>query len=359
MSNQTSLDVFLKPSYDSINNKIFLLSRGFAYVMIAAVFLYLINNYLVFWQGWPGTYVLFSHMEWFGLEPLDTPLTSENTRLGWIQFSLYLTTLIAIFVVALKTKQRSLYFDAHWISNLSAYIIRVAFWSVVLIGMVDTFISVLRIENMLHHWVSADYADQLGRQSYRGTYVHFPLIVISMVISWFIRSVSFSWLALMVVLAEFGIVVSRFVFSYEQAYMGDLVRFWYAALFLFASAYTLIEEGHVRVDVLYANFTRKTKAWTNTIGILFLGIPICWVILMQSLSTRGSSVNGPLLNFEVSQSGYGLYIKYLMAVFLIIFAVSMLIQFVSFLLYSIADLLHDYETEETTPYNKICSIQSR
>ena len=30
--------------------------------------------------------------------------------------------------------------------------------------------------------------------------------------------------------------------------MGDLVRFWYAALF-FASAYTLKEDGHVRVDV--------------------------------------------------------------------------------------------------------------
>ena len=50
----------------------------------------------------------------------------------------------------------------------------------------------------------------------------------------------------MVVLAEFAIVVSRFVFSYEQAYMGDLVRFWYAALFLFASAYALSHEGHVR-----------------------------------------------------------------------------------------------------------------
>jgi len=38
------------------------------------------------------------------------------------------------------------------------------------------------------------------------------------------------------------IVISRFIFSYEQAFMADLVRFWYGALFLFASAYTLLED---------------------------------------------------------------------------------------------------------------------
>lgn len=41
--------------------------------------------------------------------------------------------------------------------------------------------------------------------------------------------------------------------------MADLVRFWYAALFLFASAYTLLEEGHVRVDVFYAGFRRARR----------------------------------------------------------------------------------------------------
>ena len=55
--------------------------------------------------------------------------------------------------------------------------------------------------------------------------------------------------------------------------MGDLVRFWYAALFLFASAYALIHEGHVRVDVLYTSFSESKKAWTNTIGSSILGIP--------------------------------------------------------------------------------------
>ena len=65
-------------------------------------------------------------------------------------------------------------------------------------------------------------------------------------------------------LAEFQIVLLRFVFSYEQTLMSDLVRFWYGGLFLFASYYTLIKDGHVRVDVLYTNFTEKNKAKVNT-----------------------------------------------------------------------------------------------
>ena len=58
----------------------------------------------------------------------------------------------------------------------------------------------------------------------------------------------------MIVLGELLIVIARFIFSYEQAFMGDLVRFWYAALFLFSSAYTLVHDGHVRVDIIYASF---------------------------------------------------------------------------------------------------------
>jgi len=61
-----------------------------------------------------------------------------------------------------------------------------------------------------------------------------------MVIGLFTRTLGFQWLALLIVIAELAIVFTRFIFSYEQAFMGDLVRFWYAALFLFASAHTLL-----------------------------------------------------------------------------------------------------------------------
>ena len=118
--------------------------------------------------------------------------------------------------------------------------------------------------------------------------------------------------------------------------MGDLIRYWYAALFLFGSAYALVHEGHVRVDVFYTQFSARGKAWANAAGSLFLGLPLCWVILTQGLWTKGSSINSPLFSFEISQSGYGMYVKYQMAGFLIVFALSMIIQFSGYFLSSMA-----------------------
>jgi TRAP-type mannitol/chloroaromatic compound transport system permease small subunit len=178
----------------------------------------------------------------------------------------------------------------------------------------------------------------LGRAQFRGIYVHYPLVLLSFVIAFFNRSLGFTWLAFLVVLAEFQIVISRFVFSFEQPYMGDLVRFWYAALFLFASAYTLVHEGHVRVDVFYSRFSARGKAWSNTVGTLLLGLPIGWIILGTGMWDKTSSINSPVRSFEISQSGYGLYVKYLMVGFLAVYAVSMIVQFSSYLLDKVADL---------------------
>ncbi len=164
---------------------------------------------------------------------------------------------------------------------------------------------------------------------------------LSLVIAYFTRSLGFIWLALLIVLAEFQIVISRFVFSYEQAFMGDLVRFWYGALFLFASAYTLIEEGHVRVDILYTGFSERGKAWTNAIGSVVLGVPLCWVVLTRGMDGKANLINAPLLAYEVTQSGFGMYVKYLMAGFLIVYALSMLAVFVSSFLSSAAVLLRE------------------
>ena len=172
----------------------------------------------------------------------------------------------------------------------------------------------------------------------RSTYIHIPLLFIGLIIALYRRGFDFIWLALLIVLGELLIVITRFIFSYEQAFMGDLVRFWYAGLFLFSSAYTLVHEGHVRVDVLYANFTEKSKAYTNIFGSIFLGIPLCWVVLIRGCWHETSPFNLALLNFEVTQQGFGMYVKYLMSGFLIIFALSMLFQFSSYIISHINSL---------------------
>ena len=314
------------------------LLRTFAVSAVAVTLLFIINTVLTYWWAWPGPGAYLGQLGWFAFEPPDDLLTGGIYLQGALQTFGYLGIVTMVAVYATLTRRRSLRADAQMLSAFSAYIIRASFWIVVIVGLVDMLLSFMRVEDFLSPFMSEALISDLGRPAFRGYYVHYPLMILAMVIAFFVRSVSFSWLALLVVLAEVQIVLSRFVFSYEQAFMGDLVRFWYAALFLFASSHALLHEAHVRVDVLYVHFSKRGKAWSNALGSALLGMPLCWTILATGMAGKGSSITSPLLSFEISQSGYGMYVKYLMAGFLIVFALSMVFQFAASFLSNVADI---------------------
>ncbi|MBT3777339.1 MAG: TRAP transporter small permease subunit [Pelagibacteraceae bacterium] len=204
-----------------------------------------------------------------------------------------------------------------------------------IIGIIDAVISLLIIEGFIEHFFGKSWNVKFSNNSFRAPYIHFPLMFVAILLAFIFKSLNFYWLAFLVVLAEFQIVLLRFVFSYEQTLMSDLVRFWYGSLFLFGSYYTLIKDGHVRVDVLYTNFSEKNKARVNLFGSLILGIPLCLIIFFRGMACKQCVLNQPIMNFETSQSTQGMNIKYLMAGFLIIFAITMLIQFVVYFLRSL------------------------
>ena len=63
---------------------------------------------------------------------------------------------------------------------------------------------------------------------------------------------------------------------------------------------------------------------------------------MIGMGSKQSIVNSPIMNFEISQAGnIGMFTKYQMAAFIAIFAVTMLIQFVSYLFESVADFRNE------------------
>ena len=297
--------------------------RGFGWCMLAVLAAFLIDNYLTLWHGLPGSTTIFR---------------SGAPGAAWAQAGIYGAGILLALLHVLRAPATPLRSDARRIHDINSYFVRGAFWGVLLVGVVDCAISFLRIEDLLPVIFGDDLAHDLGKSAFRGAWVHWPLVLVGFVCAAFSRSIGFHWLAILVVIAELLIVIARFVFSYEQAFMADLVRFWYAALFLFASAYTLAEEGHVRVDVVYAGLTRRRKGLVNAIGTLLLGITLCWVILAIGMGGKSTIINSPLLAFEVTQAGFGLYLKYFMAGFLAVFAISMLIQFVSYFLEAVADM---------------------
>ena len=303
-------------------------------------FVYLANAYLVFWLEWPGVVALLGDAGLLGFPAPKEPV-GDSTALAFLQIALYPTTVVAIVAYVLRTRHRTLHADAQRLSGIGAFIARAAFWTVLLVGFADAVVSFLRVEGLLVDVVGKSLAQDLGRSAFRAQVMHLPLMAVAIAISLFTRSVGFTWLALLVVVAELQIVILRFLYSYEQAFMADLVRFWYAALFLFASAYTLLHEGHVRVDVLYSGFSPRRRAWVNAIGAAIMGAPMCWIVMTMGLANKFSIVSGPLLSFEVTQAGFGLYVKYMLAGYLLVFAITMLLEFMAAFLSNAGVLLEE------------------
>jgi len=299
------------------------LPRWFAWSVISLTSAFLLNNYLTYWLDWPGSTAFLQG--------------GANAVLSLVQTALYPAAIFLAGFFVFRTRDRALRPDCETIFSITAFIIRAAFWAVFLIGLSDMVVSFLRVEGLLPAIFGDALAIDLGRSVFRGLWLHFPMLALGILIAMWHRGLGFPWLALLVVAAELLIVLTRFIFSYEQAFMADLVRFWYASLFLFASAYTLLEEGHVRVDVLYSGFSERTKGLTNAFGSVLLGISLCSVIIFFGMNGKSTVINGPLLIFETTQTGFGMYVKYWMAGFLGIFAVSMQIQFAGYFLEGIAD----------------------
>jgi len=227
--------------------------RTFGWLVLSAAAAFLLNAILKFWFDFPGA----------------SAILSGGGVSAALQVAIYvILAAVAVFGV-LRSRDITLRDDAARVSSLNTFLVRAAFWVVLLVGLGDAIVSFLRVNNQLASVVGADLAGNLGRAEFRGLYFHTPLVVLGIVIAAFTRSLGFIWLALLVVVAELLIVFSRFVFSYEQAFMADLVRFWYGALFLFASAYTLYEDGHVRVDLFYASMRRESKGKVNAWGPCF------------------------------------------------------------------------------------------
>jgi len=292
------------------------------------MFAFVFNSYLTLALEWPKIFELFY---------MNNELTSLDYFKIFIEIFVYFISIAGVFYLSYIYRDQSLRKDCLLLNKTVNYFIRSCFWAVVFVGLADVIISFLRVEDLLDNVVGQDLATQLGRSKFRGPYVHIPLVFLGFFVGIFIKHIAFTWLAFLVVIAELLIVITRFVFSYEQAFQGDIVRFWYAALFLFASAYTLFEDGHVRVDVLYSKFTSKTKGIVNSYGSVLMGMTLCWCILLLGMWEKTNVIVNPILSYESAQSGFGMYTKYWLASFLAIFAISMMIQFSSYLFESYAD----------------------
>ncbi|MEM7283690.1 MAG: TRAP transporter small permease subunit [Pseudomonadota bacterium] len=91
-----------------------------------------------------------------------------------------------------------------------------------------------------------------------------------------------AWLSLAMVLLMFTIVVLRYAFQLGSIAMQELVMYLNALIFTLGAAYTLKEQGHVRVDVFYNQFSKATRSWVDILGSLIFLLVTCGFVIWAS-----------------------------------------------------------------------------
>ncbi len=117
--------------------------------------------------------------------------------------------------------------------------------------------------------------------------------------SWIGRAVS--WLTLVMILIGAYNAVVRYLGRYIGANLSSNIYLelqWYlfSIVFLLGAAWTLKEDAHVRVDVLYARLSRRGRRRIDIWGTILLLFPFSvfvfwtsWPSVMNSLGIRESS----------------------------------------------------------------------
>ena len=98
-----------------------------------------------------------------------------------------------------------------------------------------------------------------------------------------------SLLILLMVVITFIIVVMRYAFGYGFVWMQELLLWFHGIVLMSGISYTMLDNQHVRVDVLYRNFNKKKKAKIEIINILFFVMPLSIYLIYISQNFVGIS----------------------------------------------------------------------
>jgi len=131
-----------------------------------------------------------------------------------------------------------------------------------------------------------------------------------------------AWLCLFIVVAQFAIVLMRYGFGVGSAKLTESIIYAHAGLFMLAAAWTLRENGHVRVDIFYADASPRRKALVDFWGALLLLIPFALSLLILSLPYVGRSWS----ILERSRETSGLPLVYLLKTLIPVFAALLVLQ---------------------------------
>ncbi len=140
------------------------------------------------------------------------------------------------------------------------------------------------------------------------------------------------WFTTLLVLVVCYDVFTRYLLKESSVAVQELEWHIFGIIFLLGAAYTLKEDKHVRVDVLYTRLSNRGKAWINLLGSIVFLMPFAVLVILTS---KDFVVNSFIIK-EMSPDPGGLPARYILKAciplgFVLLFLQSLSLAFKSLL----------------------------
>ncbi|RVU39807.1 TRAP transporter small permease subunit [Hwanghaeella grinnelliae] len=142
---------------------------------------------------------------------------------------------------------------------------------------------------------------------------------------------SVAWMAMLMVLVQFAVVVLRYIFGYGSIFMQESILYLHGFVFMLGASYALLHDGHVRVDIFYREASPETKAKIDIFGVLFFLIPVCTALFIYVLPY----VQNSWAQLEGSNETSGIPARFILKTAIPVFCVLMSLQGVSIIIHSL------------------------
>ena len=110
------------------------------------------------------------------------------------------------------------------------------------------------------------------------------------------------WLVLAAVLISTVNAILRKAFDIGSNAFLELQWYLFSAVFLLGASYTMLRQGHVKIDVVLSHFSKRTQILVDCFGIIVFLFPFCYKVI----SLVWPLVTQAYISGEMSENAGGL-----------------------------------------------------
>lgn len=130
-----------------------------------------------------------------------------------------------------------------------------------------------------------------------------------------------AWLIVFLMLAQVAVILLRHVFDTGSIRLQELAWYLHGTVIMLGTGYTLLQRGHVRLDVWLRTQPTGRRVWVDLIGDIALLVPFATTLIWVSTSYVAQS-------FAIRESSAtvgGLPLVFVMKILIVVFALLLLL----------------------------------